>query len=62
MTGDVAVFCIFDDSMEHIDVQNLKCIDARTNLKCIDAQIRRPVIPSTAELQVTEGEEFGGDT
>ena len=61
MTGDVAVFCIFAESAEHIDVQNLKCIDARTNLKCIDAQIRRPVIPSTTRLLVTEGEEFGGD-
>ena len=60
MTGDFAVFCFFDESMEHVDMQNLRCIDARTNLKCIDAQIRRPVIPSTAELQVTptEGEEF----
>ena len=62
MLGDVAVFCIFAESAEHIDVQNLKCIDAHTNLKCNDAQIRRAVIPSIAELRVTEVEEFGGDT
>ena len=62
MLGDVAVFCIFAKSSEHIDVQNLKCIDAHTNLKCNDAQIRRAVIPSIAELRVTEVEEFGGDT